>query len=101
MLAEGEYKFIATNDDISNRFVVKLNNSQQSTVNSQFVYQSGDELIVNAEGTIQIIDMMGRVIYNKEHQHNNRINITHLNRTSYMIRCVDNNSVRVQKIVIQ
>ena len=101
MLAEGEYKFIATNDDISNRFVVKLNNGQQSTVNSQFVYQSGDELIVNAEGTIQIIDMMGRVIYNKEHQHNNRINITHLNRTSYMIRCVDNNSVRVQKIVIQ
>ena len=101
MLAEGEYKFIATNDDISNRFVVKLNNSQQSTVNSQFVYQSGDELIVNAEGTIQIIDMMGRVIYNKEHQHNNRINITHLNRTSYMIRCVDDNSVRVQKIVIQ
>ena len=101
MLIEEEYNFTATSNDTQNRFVVKLDNSQQSTDNSQFVYQSGDELIVNAEGRIQIIDMMGKVVYTTDIVgEDNRINVSNFNKTAYVVRNINEKAVKTQKIVI-
>ena len=101
MLIEDEYNFTATSNDSHNRFVVRLVNGQQPTDNSQFVYQSGEELIINAEGTIQIIDMMGRVVYSNEHSSsNNRINVAEFKDATYVVRVVNEEGVKVQKVVI-
>ena len=101
MLIENEYSFTATSNDTHNRFVVKLDNRQQTTDNGQFVYQSGDELIVKAEGRIQIIDMMGRVVYTTDIVgEDNRVNVSKFNKTTYVIRNINENTVRSQKIVI-
>ncbi|MBR5202991.1 MAG: T9SS type A sorting domain-containing protein, partial [Clostridia bacterium] len=68
---------------------------------ANFVYQSGEELIVNAEGTIQIIDMMGRVVYSAEHSNgSNRINVSEFNNAAYVVRVVNGNGVKSQKVVI-
>ena len=99
MLLENEYNFTATSRDNANRFVVKLDNRQQTTDNSQFVYQSGEELIINAEGTIQIIDMMGRVVYSNE-MNNGRINVSDFNNAAYVVRVVNAEGVKSQKVVI-
>ena len=99
MLLEDEYNFTATSNDSHNRFVVKLDNRQQTTDNSQFVYQSGEELIINAEGTIQIIDMMGRVVYSNE-MNNGRINVSDFNNAAYVVRVVNAEGVKSQKVVI-
>ena len=100
MLIEDEYKFVATSKDNAKRFFIRLDNGQQSTDNdSMFVYQSGEELIVNAEGTIQIIDMMGRVVYSSNAD-NNRIDVSGLNKSAYIVRNINENTVRTQKIVI-
>ena len=99
LLLENEYSFIANSNDYTERFIIKMDNSQQTTDNSHFAYVSGEELIINAEGTIQIIDMMGRVVMTEEY-HNGSINIGDLDNAAYLIRCINENGVNVQKVVI-
>ena len=90
----------ACSDSVKERvFVVKLDNRQHTTYNSQFVYQSGEDLIINAEGTIQIIDMMGRVVYSNE-MNNGRINVSDFNNAAYVVRVVNEEGVKTQKVVI-
>ena len=101
MLVENEYSFIASNDDNVNRFVIRLANGQQTTDNSQFVYQSGEELILSIEGSVQIVDMLGRVVYSNEHSDAyNRINVSEFNDATYVVRVVNEEGVKVQKVVI-
>ncbi len=99
ILLENEYSFIANSNDNNDRFIIKMDNSQQTTDNSHFAYVSGEELIINAEGIIQIIDMMGRVVMTEEY-HNGSINIGKLNNAAYIVRCVNEKEVRTQKIVV-
>lgn len=62
MLLEGEYSFIASPSDAENRFIVRLEYSagSEGQESSVFAYQSGNDIIVNGEGELQIFDMMGR-----------------------------------------
>ena len=101
MLLE-DYTFTATSNDDNNRFVVRLSvNGQQTTDNKHFAYQSGDELIISAEGSVQIVDMLGRLVYSSDVESaNNRINVSGLDKASYIVRVVNNNEVKVQKVVI-
>ncbi|MBO5809873.1 MAG: choice-of-anchor J domain-containing protein [Bacteroidales bacterium] len=94
------YTFTATANDNPNRFLIRLDNGQSAT-DGNFVYQSGEELIVDAEGTIQIIDVMGRMVYSNDvESSNNRINVSNLKGATYIVRNISNNTVRTQKIVI-
>lgn len=94
-----DYTFTSTTNDNACRFALKLGNSQQSITDDNFANQSGDNLIINMEGTIQIIDMMGRVVM-KEENHDGTINIGELNNATYIVRCVNENEVKTQKIVV-
>ena len=68
---------------------------------SQFVYQSGEELILSIEGSVQIVDMLGRVVYSNEHANgDNRIDVSEFNDASYVVRVVNEEGVKVQKVVI-
>ena len=101
MLLENEYNFTATSNDNPNRFVIRLDNGQQTTDNGQFVYQSGEELILSIEGSVQIVDMLGRVVYSNEHSNgNNRISVSEFNNAAYVIRVVNEEGVKTQKVVI-
>ena len=101
MLLE-DYTFTATSSDNDNRFIVRLSvNGQQTTDNKHFAYQSGDELIISAEGSVQIVDMLGRLVYSSDVESaNNRINVSGLDKAAYIVRVVNNNEVKVQKVVI-
>ena len=81
------------------RFSVKFCRKVKN-VEDNFVYQSGDELIIESEGLVQIIDVMGRVVISKEVNGNDRINVNNLNKSAYIVRCVNNANVQTQKIVI-
>ena len=98
-LLESSYTFKAMTTDNHNRFVLKMSNEVLD--DESFVYRSGDELIVNAEGKVQILDVMGRVVYNGDIvDDNHRINISALNSAAYIIRVVNTNEVKTQKVVI-
>ena len=97
-LLASSYTFQATANDNQDRFMLRMSREVENEI---FAYQSGSELIINAEGTVQIVDVMGRVVYNNELSGDSRIDISNLNKATYIIRCVGDNAVKVQKIVIK
>ena len=94
------YSFTATPKENGKRFSLKFATGKGADVQENFVYQSGSELVINAEGTIQIIDMMGRIIYNNDVTCNNRIDISKFNKTAYIVRLINGNSIYTQKVVV-
>ena len=99
LLLENEYSFIAGSDDTKQRFILKFDNGQQTTDNSHFAYVNNGNLIVDAEGPVQIIDMMGRVVIAVDN-HGGTIDISNLKDATYIVRCVNENEVKTQKIVL-
>ncbi len=92
------YTFQAMTDDAPDRFILRMNRQVES---ENFVYRSGEELIINAEGSVQIIDVMGRIVYSNEIVNDNhRVNIGSLNDAAYIVRVVNANEVKTQKVVI-
>lgn len=100
MLVE-DYHFTAMSNVNTNRFIVRMVNGQQTTDNSHFVFQSGEDLIIDAEGTVQIIDVMGRVLVSDDVEStNNRINVSGFQNGTYMVRVINGSEVKVEKVVI-
>ena len=56
-----KYTFIGSPSDNRDRFVIRFENSEDSE-NSIFAYQSGNNIIVNGEGELQVFDVMGRLV---------------------------------------
>ena len=99
-MLKNDYSFkVLSTESSRDRFTVKFcKKAIDETEN--FVYQSGDELIIEAEGQVQIIDVMGRIVYEKTLKGNNRINISNLNNATYIVRCVEDGFIKTQKIVL-
>ncbi len=99
-MLKNEYSFtVLSTNEKRDRFTVKFGKKAE-VENDNFVYQSGSELIIEGNGSVQIIDVMGRVVYNNELSGNTRVNITHLNKAAYIVRRVDGSNVNTQKIII-
>ena len=105
LLAEPTYTFKAGTSDNEDRFtlVFDFNNYlgvNENNLNDSFVYQSGDELILNGEGTLQVFDMMGRFVMSKEISGSERISTSTFETGVYVLRFVGE-TVMTQKIVIE
>jgi hypothetical protein len=62
---------------------------------------SGEELIFNTDGVVQIIDVMGRVVYSSEvTSDNNRINVSNFSQAAYVVRLINGDGAKTQKIVV-
>ena len=64
MLANDSYTFVGSSTDDKDRFevVLRYNADPASTPTETFAYQSGNDIIVNGEGELQVFDVMGRMI---------------------------------------
>ena len=71
-----------------------------NTANNNFVCKSGNELIINEDGMLQIIDMMGRLVYSKDVTSDSRIDTNKLNKATYIIRLINGNEIKTQKLNI-
>ena len=61
LLHDNSYSFIATTNDIEERFVLAFNPSTSSG-NDMFAYQNGSDIIINGNGELQVFDVMGRLV---------------------------------------
>ena len=96
-----DYTFTATKKDNTNRFVVRLTHSPQSIENDCFIYQSGSDFVFNIKGKVQIIDMMGRIVY--EDVINNegaKVGACDFTAGTYIVRVIDDKDVMTQKVVV-
>lgn len=69
LLESPTYRFKATAEDPENRFklIFDLNNNNYAGLDENytgdiFIYQNGDELIVNGEGELKVFDVIGRFV---------------------------------------
>ena len=107
-ILEEDYTFMATTYDSAERFVLTMNSDNDNdsdndtdSDNGNFAYISGEDLIISVEGAVQIIDVMGRIIYSNDvTSDNNRIDVSGFDNAAYIVRVVNENGVKVQKIIL-
>ena len=102
LLIDPEYTFIASPRDKENRFNLVFN-SFDSNIDIEsdiFAYQSGDEIIVSGEGTLQVFDVMGRFMGNYNVNGNTRISASQFSNAVYIFILVGDD-VKTQKIVVR
>ena len=67
--------------------------------NDTFAFISNGNIIVNGTGTVQVIDVMGRIIVSGDAM--NRVSTTGMVPGVYVIRLIDGERIRTQKIIIR
>jgi len=118
MRAEGaSYTFTAKTTDYAGRFKLVFSASENANENENFAFISNGNLIVNGEGTLQVIDILGRLVYSHEsHSALTTSNASHFRidyvecfafphsafpAGVYVLRLVGNENVKTQKMVIE
>jgi hypothetical protein len=102
LLANPSYSFNAKSDDYESRFrlVFSANNENQNENEKDFAFFSNGQLIVTGEGTLHIIDMMGRVI-STEVINGTSSKAINAKAGVYVLRLTNGENVKTQKIVIR
>lgn len=64
LLETNEYTFVGSAADDANRFIVRVGkpDNDEDDANQVFAYQSGNEIVVEGEGELQVFDVMGRLV---------------------------------------
>ena len=104
LLATPSYSFEARTNDYESRFRLVFSgntNVGSSTSSETFAFFNGNSWVINNEGeaTLQVIDMMGRVLSNEQFNgsYNNSLN---LSAGVYVLRLSNGNTVKTQKVVV-
>ncbi len=100
LLQTPSYTFSARNDDYASRFKLvfkALGNSSETE--EDFAFISNGEIIINGKGIVQVIDLMGRIILADEANRN--ISTKGFVSGVYVLRLIDGENAKTQKIVIQ
>ncbi len=107
MLSNAGYSFTASADDYKSRFKLMFaytgveENEDASASSSSFAFMHDGAIIVNGEGVLEVIDVNGRtIISSKLTDVQNTISLPQVAQGIYMLKLVDGNNVKVQKMVI-
>ena len=98
LLANPSYSFDAKTRDYASRFrlVFATGNANES---SNFAFVSNGNIIVNGEGTLQVIDVMGRVISTSQVSGMSSVNVNAAG--VYVLQLTNGNETKIQKIVVR
>lgn len=103
LLQTPSYTFTGKTSDYASRFrlVFNANNLNENDSDEPFAFISNDNIVVMNEGeaTLQVIDMLGRVIETKTLNGNATIG-TQANGV-YVLRLINGDNVKTQKIVVK
>lgn len=109
LLSDPSYSFEAKTSDYASRFrlVFEADDNGASTSSATFAYYNGNNWVISnpstgsgSEATVQVIDVMGRILRSETLNGNAEIN---LNQPAgiYMLRLVNGENVKTQKIVVR
>ena len=95
------YTFTAKTTDYASRFRLVFSTicEDANGDNAPFAYVSNGEIVVSGEGTLQVMDMMGRVIVSVG-GHTRCVPTTGMPAGVYILRLIDGENVKTQKMVI-
>ena len=100
LLATPSYTFEAKTTDYAYRFRLVFNTD--SVNEDSFAFFNGNEWVISNEGhaTLQVVDVMGRIIRCENINGNANINMNEA-AGIYVIRLINGNNVKTQKIVVK
>ena len=100
MLANPSYSFEARTTDYSQRF--KLVFATGDNANDNFAYFSNGSFVINNEGnaTLQVIDVTGRILKSESINGCTNVNVNAASGI-YMIRLINGDNVKVQKVFVK
>ena len=107
LLQTPEYTFEAKTDDYASRFRLVFSTDDEngaSTGSASFAFINNGNIIItdNVEGaTLQVIDMMGRVIVSREGDVSGNISTNGMTAGVYVLRLISGENVKTQKIMIR
>ena len=102
LLATPSYTFNAKTSDYASRFRLVFvcgDANDDNDGDNAFAFFSNGEIIVNGEGVLQVVDMMGRVIVCTDVARN--VSTQGMTPGVYVLRLVNGDNVRTQKIIIE
>ena len=101
LLANPCYTFEAATTDYAARFslVFAENTSVGEYSEEPFAFIANGNIVVNGEGTLQVIDITGRIIVNREGVHT--FSTTGMTPGVYVLRLICGENVKTQKMVIE
>ena len=106
----GDYTFQAKTTDYATRFklVFSINGEDgPSTSSGTFAFISNGNIIITGAGgdacnaSLQVIDVMGRIVVSREGDAMNRVSTSGMTAGVYVLRLINGNDVKTQKIVIE
>ena len=98
LLQTSSYTFNARYDDYASRFKLVFNELGYND-DEDFAFFSNGEIIINGEGTLQVIDVLGHVIVSRDAAHH--ISTAGMTPGVYMLQLINGDKVKTQKIVIR
>ena len=98
LLVTPSYSFEAKTTDYASRFKLVFVCGDANDDND-FAFISNGNIIVNGEGTLQVIDMMGRVIFSGDAI--NRVSTSGMTSGVYVLRLINGTDVKTQKIIVR
>ena len=105
LLQTPEYTFDSKKSDYASRFKLVFAANEEdgpSTGSETFAFYNGNEWVINntGEATLQIVDMTGRVMSSEPINGNATMNLNQMPGV-YMLRLINGDSVKVQKVVVR
>ena len=103
MTTEGvSYTFTAKTTDYASRFrLVFAAAADETSANPVFAFINNGNIIVNGEGTLQIVDATGRVIVCRDASHASAISTSGMAPGVYILRLINGDDMKTQKIVVE
>jgi hypothetical protein len=102
LLETPSYTFEAKVTDYESRFKLVYERKEDSNNDhDNFAYFNNGELIVNGEGTLQVIDMLGRQLYSRQLSSDFCLLTSDFSTGVYVLRLINGDDVKTQKIVVR
>ena len=104
LLATPSYTFSARNDDYASRFKLVFSNENEDkndNENEDFAFISNGEIIITGEGIVQVIDVLGHQLVSRQVTSDFRLPTSDFSAGVYVLRLINGQNVKTQKIVIR
>ncbi len=100
LLVAPSYTFTAKTTDYESRFRLVFSNCGDAIGdNGAFAFISNGNIIVDGEGTLQVIDVMGRIVISRDGACT--VSTNGMAPGVYVLRLINGNDVKTQKIVVR
>ena len=103
LLANPSYTFTAKTTDYESRFklVFCADGNDNKIENEKFAFISNGELIVNGTGMLQVVDMLGHQLSSRQATSVFRLPTSDFSPGVYVLRLINGDIVKTQKIVVR